>query len=267
MNKRQIVASLNSIANELDTKGLFKEANEVTEVMVRISQSQYPLSEQEIANSAIANARSKFTDGDKRGALKELSEAGAKIIDENVKGQLLKVYQEYQTSNPPIKMPKYDLEIPMPYDKIPGLGSKPGKSDSSKPKNSEGLSRWVNKAENIYSAWVSKGAKPNSTDAEGLIQDIIDYMEKVKLNMRPSLHSAADYKIDKVKTLKASIASTIVLPGFSIATPYGSISGVKPYGDVSGFPGKGVNPFTYDPSKRMTGTQLDYQARNEGKSY
>ena len=38
MNKRQIVASLNSIANELDTKGLFKEANEVTEVMVRISQ-------------------------------------------------------------------------------------------------------------------------------------------------------------------------------------------------------------------------------------
>jgi len=292
MNKRQIVASLNSIANELDTKGLFKEANEVTEVMVRISQSQYPLSEQEIANSAIANARSKFTDGDKRGALKELGEAGAKIGDENVKGQLLKVYKDYQTSNPPIKMPKFDLEIPMPYDKfpglgsgssgepkktpkpdsdslgpkIPGLGSKPGKSDSSTPKNSEGLSRWVNKAENIYSAWVSKGARP-STDAEGLIQDIIDYMEKVKLNMRPSLHSAADYKIDKVKTLKASIASTIVLPGFSIATPYGAISGVKPYGDVSGFPGKGVNPFTYDPSKRLTGTQLDYQARNEGKSY
>jgi len=39
MNKRQIVASLNKIANELDTNGLFNEANEVTEVMVKLSQS------------------------------------------------------------------------------------------------------------------------------------------------------------------------------------------------------------------------------------
>lgn len=39
MNKRQIFASLNKIANELDTNGLFKEANEVTEVMVKLSQS------------------------------------------------------------------------------------------------------------------------------------------------------------------------------------------------------------------------------------
>ena len=181
-------------------------------------------------------------------------------------------------------MPKYDLEIPMPYDKfpglgsgssgepketpkpdsdslspkIPGLGSKPGKSDSSTPKNSVGLSRWVNKAENIYSAWVSKGAKANSTDAEGLIQDIIDYMEKVKLNMKPSLHTAADYKIDKVKAMKLAIASGITLPGFTVPAPYGA---------MTGFPAKDVNPFTYDPSKRLTGTQLDYQARNEGKSY
>jgi hypothetical protein len=39
MNKRQIVASLNKIANELDTNGLFNEANEVTEVMLKLSQS------------------------------------------------------------------------------------------------------------------------------------------------------------------------------------------------------------------------------------
>ena len=39
MNKRQIVASLNKIANELDTNGLYAEANEVTEVMVKLSQS------------------------------------------------------------------------------------------------------------------------------------------------------------------------------------------------------------------------------------
>jgi hypothetical protein len=39
MNKRQIVASLNKIANELDTNGLYAEANEVTEVMLKLSQS------------------------------------------------------------------------------------------------------------------------------------------------------------------------------------------------------------------------------------
>ena len=37
MNKRQIVASLNKIANELDKTGLYKEANTVTKVMSRIA--------------------------------------------------------------------------------------------------------------------------------------------------------------------------------------------------------------------------------------
>ena len=38
MNKRTIVASLKNIANELDNSGLYKEANEITNVMVRLSQ-------------------------------------------------------------------------------------------------------------------------------------------------------------------------------------------------------------------------------------
>lgn len=37
MNKRQIIASLNNIANKLDIDGLYKEAEEVTEVMKRLS--------------------------------------------------------------------------------------------------------------------------------------------------------------------------------------------------------------------------------------
>lgn len=37
MNKRQIVASLNKIANELDSTGLYQEANIVTRVMKRIA--------------------------------------------------------------------------------------------------------------------------------------------------------------------------------------------------------------------------------------
>ena len=38
MNKRTIVASLKNIANELDNSGLYKEANEITNVMMRLSQ-------------------------------------------------------------------------------------------------------------------------------------------------------------------------------------------------------------------------------------
>jgi len=38
MNKRQIIASLNNIANTLDNSGLYKEANTITKVMVRIAE-------------------------------------------------------------------------------------------------------------------------------------------------------------------------------------------------------------------------------------
>jgi len=45
MNKRTVIANLNKIANELDNSGMFKEANEITNVMKRIAQvnmSQFP---------------------------------------------------------------------------------------------------------------------------------------------------------------------------------------------------------------------------------
>jgi hypothetical protein len=40
MNKKTIIASLNKIANELDNNGLYKEANEITNVMMKVSQAQ-----------------------------------------------------------------------------------------------------------------------------------------------------------------------------------------------------------------------------------
>ena len=40
MNKRQILASLNDIANQLDSNGIYSEANEITKVMKRIAQIQ-----------------------------------------------------------------------------------------------------------------------------------------------------------------------------------------------------------------------------------
>ena len=38
MNNRQIVASLNEIANLLDDSGMYKEASDITKVMVKVSQ-------------------------------------------------------------------------------------------------------------------------------------------------------------------------------------------------------------------------------------
>lgn len=42
MNTRTIIASLNDIANELDNSGLFQQANTVTDIMVKLSQSEAP---------------------------------------------------------------------------------------------------------------------------------------------------------------------------------------------------------------------------------
>jgi hypothetical protein len=40
MNKRQIIASLNNIANSLDNSGLFSEANTITKVMIKLAQEE-----------------------------------------------------------------------------------------------------------------------------------------------------------------------------------------------------------------------------------
>ena len=37
MNKRQIIVSLNNIANSLDNSGLYKEANSITNVMIKVA--------------------------------------------------------------------------------------------------------------------------------------------------------------------------------------------------------------------------------------
>ena len=42
MNKRQIIASLNNIANSLDNKGLYREANTITNIMKRLAQEDSP---------------------------------------------------------------------------------------------------------------------------------------------------------------------------------------------------------------------------------
>lgn len=54
MNKRQVIASLNKVANELDNSGMFQEANQITNVMKRLS--QYTPTQQPAAPAPVAPA-------------------------------------------------------------------------------------------------------------------------------------------------------------------------------------------------------------------
>jgi hypothetical protein len=55
MNKKQIVASLNKIANELDYNGLFSEASTVTKVMSRLAaDDEYKKLEPFVRNEGMA---------------------------------------------------------------------------------------------------------------------------------------------------------------------------------------------------------------------
>lgn len=53
MNKKQILASLNMIANELDNTGLYKEANSLTYVMKRIANEQLNIEDPEFEKKNI----------------------------------------------------------------------------------------------------------------------------------------------------------------------------------------------------------------------
>ena len=233
MNKRTIVASLNEIANELDSNGLFKEANEVTQVMVKISQS-----------SGMNETRPGHPSS---GDYKREPMPPFDLVEDSPK-QVKKTNVGKNPTSKPVS--------PTAPSKPGSPSSKPGSSDSSTPKSTEGLDRWVNKAENIYNAWGSKGANPNSS-AFGLVKDIVDYMDKVKSNLPSSLHGQADAKIARVQEMLRNIFDGAYNPALAMTA--------LPYGVMSGYPKKGVDPFGTGP--RLQGNALDYQARQEGKSY
>jgi hypothetical protein len=307
MNKRTIVASLNEIANELDSNGLFKEANEVTEIMVKISQysglkpgssaanavgvnppiatgagsaiatpGYIAVNDSEAFNYHIGMIEMHLGNGDPQSAsdeylkgLKALKSNEAKTKFSTKWNRLKKNYgvgvvdeepTSGTTTNTPVSPNK-----PVPANK-PNVGKKPGapstkpsapgKPVSKTPTNTDGLDRWINKAENIYKAWGQKGANPNSS-AFGLVKDIVDYMQKVKSNLPTSLHGQADAKIAKVQGLLGDIFDGNFNPAFTPIT--------LPYSSISGYPKKGVDPFGRGP--RLEGKALDYQARQESKSY
>jgi hypothetical protein len=284
MNKRTIVASLNKIANELDNSGLYAEANEITNVMMRLSQlesiflgglggqkgaefmkgknfpynpsggpsfpknpyakdSGFPDKEPEKRNIEIPFNPSGGMIYPPRGGGKKTTPSVPSDSEEKP-GSDRPIFERY----PPISIDKKPLK--------PNKPSSPSKPSESFSGNVDGLDRWVNKAENIYSNWVSKGADPNS-NSFGMIKDVVDYMQKVKSNLPMSLQSKADAKIDKVQSMLGDIFDGIPDPSKTIA--------VAPYGMVSGYKSKGVNPF--QEGRRLQDKKLDYQAKQESKSY
>ena len=278
MNNRQIVASLNQIANELDSNGLYQEANVVTNVMVKISQYT------NLTPGSAAGRAVGLNNPDRRNIQYPGSpdyKPNPNLRDpRNIQYPGSPDYRPYKpTGTEP--MPPFDLVPDSPMDDVPdspsksttptkppmsnkpskpsskpGMPSKPGSSKPSEPKSADGLDRWVNKAENIYNAWGSKGGDPNSS-AFGLVKDIVDYMKKVKSNLPTTLHGSADTKIKRVQEMLQNIFDGLYNPVLAPVT--------LPYGVVGGYPKKGVNPFTTGP--KMTEKQLNYQARQEGKSY
>jgi hypothetical protein len=268
MNKRTIVASLNEIANELDSNGLFKEANEVTEVMVKLSQYS-GLDPNSAAGRAVGlSPKSIF----KKYPVPTPGTQGTRERS---------IFEKYPAPKPgtmgtdSLPEPPYDTVPDSPQDTVPdspkpankpNVGNKPGapsskpstpdKPVSKTPTNTDGLDRWVNKAENIYNAWGSKGANPNSS-AFGLVKDIVDYMDKVKSNLPSSLHGQADAKIARVQEMLRNIFDGAYNSALAMTA--------LPYGVMGGYPKKGVDPFGTGP--RMQGNALDYQARQEAKSY
>ena len=284
MNKRTIVASLNAIANELDNSGHYEEANEITDVMVRLSQF-----ESIFLGGLGAQKGAEFMKGksfpynpsggpsfpknpyakDSGFPDKEPEKRNIEIPFNPSGGMIYPPRDGGKKTTPNVpsdgeKKPGSDRPIferypPISIGEKPSKGNKPtspstpGKSSSG---NADGLDRWVNKAENIYSNWVSKGANPNSASF-GMIKDVVDYMQKVKSNLPMSQQSNADSKISKVQSMMGDIFDGIADPSKTIA--------VAPYGMVSGYKSKGVNPF--EQGRRLEDKKLDYQAKQESKSY
>jgi hypothetical protein len=283
MNKRTIVASLNKIANELDNSGLYAEANEITNVMMRLSQLESiflgGLGGQKGAEfmkgknfpynpsggpSFPKNPYAKdsgFPDKEpeKRNIEIPFNPSGGMIYPPRDGGKkTTPTVPSDSEKKPGMDRPIFEKYPPISIDKKPLKPNKPSSPSKSSESlgNVDGLDRWVNKAENIYSNWVSKGANPNSASF-GMIKDVVDYMQKVKSNLPMSLQSKADAKINKVQSMMGDIFDGIADPSKTIA--------VAPYGMVSGYKSKGVNPF--QEGRRLQDKKLDYQAKQESKSY
>ena len=245
MNNTVIVASLSKIANELDSLGKFDEANEVTSVMVKVSQATTGAGSA-VAGPGYASSADSSTYNTYMKTIEMYLDTGDTASAGNV----------YYKGLKELKTPEAKRKFTAQWERAIKT-RKQGKFSEEKPDTGENLDRWVNKAENIYKAYSTKAPTTrNMTNALGLLSDILNYLQemKFKAGTGTSLESAVQARYDKVYKMMADIRAGKNMPTPQVPTPYSK---------VTGYPAKGANPFTTGP--RLTGPQLRYQADKEIK--
>jgi len=88
MNKRTIVASLNEIANELDTNGLFKEANIITKTIIKVSQYFSDDTDQGKYSAIYSNILNALEEGNKQEAQNLYNEGLQTLTDPRLRQKL-----------------------------------------------------------------------------------------------------------------------------------------------------------------------------------
>lgn len=296
MNNKIIVASLSKIANELDSLGKFSEANEVTQIMVRLSdigggsstnsdsanyKGLMTLIVQQLESGNIPAATDTYLRG-----LKTLQSDDSKTKFSKQWSRVIAKYRDKPTDKPTQKPsnvpgglfpPAQNPNIPIgidpnivpggggstplepPMDNVPGgpKSVKPATGGKVGPDSEKQLDRWVNKAENIYKAWSTKPAATRSnTDAIGLIADIDLYLQEMQFRV-PS-GSPMHSLINSKRTIVQKMMRDI-----SSGTQMGAGYTPAPYSNVTGYPAKDTSPF--GTGKRLTGPKLTNQADREIK--
>ena len=295
MNSKIIVASLSKIANELDTLGKFDEANEVTSVMVKVSQSG--INETRVNNITPGDKNTykeymeviadHLANGDKMAASYSYREGLEKLKSSEAKNKF-KIQYDRAVSNlspkqkptqkpipgglfPPAKNPNIPIGIdpnnvpggggsmPLepPMDNVPGgpKSVKPATGGQTGPESDKQLNRWVNKAENIYKAWSTKPAASRSDTSAIGLIADIDLYLQ-EMQFRVPSGSPMHSLINSKRTIVQKMMSDI-----RSGTPMGAGYTPAPYSKLTGYPAKDSSPFGVN--KRLTAPKLRYQADKE----
>jgi hypothetical protein len=297
MNNKVIVASLSKIANELDSLGKFDEANEVTSVMVRLSDigggsgaissdsANYKGLMTLIVQQLESGNTPAATDTYLRG-LKTLQSDDSKAKFSKQWNRVIAKYRDKPTQKPTQKPsnvpgglfpPAQNPNIPIgvdpnnipggggttpfepPMDNVPGgpKSVKPATGGQTGPESDKQLNRWVNKAENIYKAWSTKPAASRSNTDAVGLIADIDLYLQ-EMQFRVPSGSPMHSLINSKRRIVQKMMSDI-----SSGTPMGAGYTPTPYSKVTGYPAKDVSPF--GTGKRLTGPKLTNQADKEIK--
>jgi hypothetical protein len=297
MNSKIIVASLSKIANELDTLGKFDEANEVTSVMVKVSQSG--MNETRVNNITPGDKNTykeymeviadHLANGDKMAASYSYREGLEKLKSPEAKNKF-KIQYDRAVSNlspkqkptqkpipgglfPPAQNPNIPIGLDPniipggggstpfepPMDNVPGgpKSVKPATGGMVGPESDKQLNRWVNKAENIYKAWSTKPAASRSDTSAIGLIADIDLYLQ-EMQFRVPSGSPMHTLIDGKRRIVQKMMSDI-----RSGTPMGAGYTPTPYSKLTGYPAKDSSPFGVN--KRLTAPKLRYQADKEIK--